>query len=98
MSMSGESALPLPGRLRSCGTIDRFRPVMRRPQTWVSPSDMTSPQVATAYPSAETATFGRPARTPAASLPSMSSGDATRVQVVSCRRAAATLALSCQIA
>ena len=97
MSMSGESAFP-PGRVMSCGTSDSVRPVIRRPHTWVEPSAATSPQVATAYPSADTATFGRSRPVPASALMSMSSGWATRVHVVSCRRAATTLPLSSQIA
>ena len=95
MSMSGESALPAgwPSKLssvRSCGKEDGVRPVSRRAITRLRPFASVSAQVATALPSALTATRGREAPSPAVRAASTSSGAASGVQVVPSRRAACT--------
>ena len=76
--------------MRSCGNEDGVRPVSRRAITCVRPPASVSPQVATALPSALTATRGRDAPCPALRAGSTSSGPASGVHVVPSRRAALT--------
>ena len=95
MSMSGESALP-PGSLanassvRSCGNEEGVSRVRRRATTRERPSS-SSPQVATALPSALTATRGRSrGPSPAVRAATTSSGAPSGVHAVPSSRAAKT--------
>ena len=74
-----------PGPRPCCGASETLSPVIRRAK--IAPA---SPQVATALPSAETATRDRPAPSPAARVGSTSSGCGTPSQVVPWRRTATT--------
>src|SRR3954464_10556805 len=85
MSMSGEAPAPPAGSETCCGASETLSPVIRRAK--IAPP---SPHVATALPSADTATRECPEPTPAWRLGSTSSGCGTPSQVLPWRRTAAT--------